>query len=123
MGLFGKQDAETTDAVVSTATPKRVVRTPEPYDVASVIVKPRITEKAAILIDKNVYAFEVKKDATKHQVRDAVKELYHVTPIRVRMVVKQPRHSMSRMRGRDILESGMKKAYVYLKEGDRIDLI
>jgi len=92
-------------------------------DLTSVIVKPRITEKAALSIDRNVYTFEVKKHATTFEVRDAVKALYNVTPVKVNIVNKKPRHYVSRMRGRDMMEKGLKKAYVYLKKGDRIDLV
>jgi len=91
--------------------------------VVSVLKKPRITEKAALLTDKNVYTFEVRKGATKYEIRDAVKALYNVTPIKVHIVNKQPRHFMSRSRGRDMVEHGMRKAYVYLKKGDRIELV
>ena len=102
MGLFGKKKdvKETTQEVAKV----KVVKTgPElSRNVSAIIVKPRITEKAAILGDKNVYTFEVKKGATKYDVRDAIKALYKVTPIRINIVNKQPRHSMSRTRGRDI---------------------
>jgi len=39
------------------------------------------------------------------------------------MVTKKPRKERSRLRGRTIAHTGEKKAYVYLKEGDRIDLV
>lgn len=119
MGLFGKKK------VVEEAAPKAVApaKPSAPSDITSVIVKPRITEKAAILGDKNVYTFEVKKGATKYEIRDAVKALYNVTPDRIRIVNKQPRHFMSRTRGRDMMENGLRKAYVYLKKGDRIELV
>jgi large subunit ribosomal protein L23 len=122
MGIFGKKKdtkaAEETKAVVVKKTTKA-----NPLSVTSVIVKPRITEKAALLSDKNVYTFEVKKGATKYDVRDAVKVLYNVTPERINIVNKQPRHSMSRSRGRSMMEHGMRKAYVHLKKGDRIELV
>ncbi len=123
MGIFGKKDTpENTSAdvaVVKASKPARINTT----SVTSVIIKPRITEKAALLSDKNVYTFEIKKGATKFEVRDAIKALYNVTPVRVHIVNKQPRHSMSRSRGRDMMESGLRKAYVYLKKGDRIELV
>lgn len=122
MGLFGKKK-DATPALVATdvahSTPKMVVV----QDPASVIVKPIITEKAALLSEKHVYTFEVRKGATKYEVRDAVKALYKVTPEKIRIVSKQPRHYMSRMRGRDSMEHGLRKAYVYLKKGDRIELV
>lgn len=122
MGIFGKKDAvEATPEVVKaqTVTRQPLVR----KNVTAAIVKPRITEKTAILGDKNVYTFEIKKGATKFDVRDAIKALYNVTPVRINIVNKQPRHSMSRSRGRDMMESGLRKAYVFLKKGDRIELV
>ncbi len=123
MGFFGKKkDAKETAPVV--AKVKAVKSGPAlPRNVSGIIVKPRITEKAAILGDKNVYAFEIKKDATKYDVRDAIKALYNVTPTRVNIINKQARHSMSRSRGRDVMDHGLRKAYVYLKKGDRIELV
>lgn len=96
---------------------------PTDRDLSSVIVKPRITEKAVGMGEKNVYTFIVRKDATKFDVRDAVKEFFGVTPIKVNIVNKSPRQYQSRTRGRKVTEKGMKKAYVYLKEGDSIELV
>ena len=126
MGIFGKKDAPKkiiTDAVVVKEKKSVKATLTAPRNVSQVILKPRITEKAAVLSDKNVYTFEIKKGATKYDVRDAIKALYNVTPIRVNIVNKQPRHSMSRARGRDVMENGLRKAYVYLKKGDRIELV
>ena len=53
----------------------------------AVIKKPKITEKAGIAAEsKNVYTFEVTKDATKKTVAEAIKQLYKVTPIKVNMI-------------------------------------
>lgn len=90
---------------------------------ASVLEKPRITEKAVGLGEKNVYTFVVRRDATKKDVLAAVKSLYNVTPVRVNIVNKSPRQFMSRSKGRRLTEKGMKKAYVYLKHGDSISLM
>ncbi|MCF7816087.1 MAG: 50S ribosomal protein L23 [Candidatus Pacebacteria bacterium] len=123
MGIFGKKDEPETKtaevAVVKEAKPGRI----NTKSVTSAIVKPRITEKAALLSDNNVYTFEIQKGASKFDVRDAIKALYNVTPTKVHIVNKQPRHSMSRSRGRDMMEHGLRKAYVYLKKGDRIELV
>jgi large subunit ribosomal protein L23 len=122
MGLFGKKE----DAVVEETTAK-TVKAPVPqkgvFDHTAVIVRPYITEKAAILMERNIYTFEVSKGATKHQIRDAIKTLYNVTPLTIRIVNKVPRHFMSRMRGRDMMEHGLRKAYVYLKKDDRLNLV
>ncbi len=122
MGLFGtkKTDAPTKDVVA--AKPKAAVKS-MPIDTASALIKPRITEKAALLLEKNVYTFEIPKGASKYDVRDAVKSLYKVTPVQIRIVNRQPRHAMSKMKGRSVMTHGLRKAYVYLKKGDRIDLV
>lgn len=121
MGLFGTKKADVEKEIVAevSATPTQVM----PRDVASALVKPRITEKAALLLEKNVYTFEIKKGASKYDVRDAIVSLYKVTPTQIRIVNREPRHFMSKSRGRDTMVSGLRKAYVYLKKGDRIDLV
>ncbi len=92
-------------------------------DLSGVIIKPRVTEKAVKMGERNVYTFVVRKDATKYDVRDAVQQLFSVTPVKVNIVNKAPRQFMSRSKGRKVTESGMKKAYVYLKSGDSISIV
>lgn len=122
MGIFGKKHDQKAVVPEAKKTTPKTVSAPLTSRTA-VIVKPRITEKAAILSDKNVYTFEVRKGATKFEVRDAIKALYNVSPVKVNIVTQQPRHTMSRSRGRDMMVHGMRKAYVYLKKGDRIELV
>ncbi len=124
MGLFGtkKTDAALTETSNEVTTVAQIATAAMPHDIASAIVKPRITEKAALLLEKNVYTFEVRKGASKHDVRDAIKSLYNVTPVQIRIVNREPRHYMSKLRGRMTMEHGLRKAYVYLKKDDRIDL-
>jgi len=87
-----------------------------------ILKSPRITEKAAYMTVNNTYVFEVAMDATKRDVVAAVKALYKVTPRKVNMVVKKPRKFVARFRNRRGTKAGMKKAYVFLKKGDKIDL-
>lgn len=96
---------------------------PTDRDLASVIIRPRITEKAVMGTERNVYTFLVRRDATKHEVRAAVARLYSVTPVKVRTVHKAPARRVAGLRGREVKEAGYKKAYVYLKSGDTINLI
>ena len=128
MGIFGKKDEEKkeTAKVETPKIEKKEVKKPTKVtiaDTSAVIKRPRITEKAALLSDNGVYTFEVTKGATKYEVRDAIKAIYKVTPVKVNIVNQKPRHSMSRSRGRDVMEHGLRKAYVYLKDGDRIELV
>ncbi len=88
----------------------------------NVLLRPRITEKAAIAADKNnVYVFEVTTDATKTSVSASVKASYKVTPIRVNIAPIADKKVF--VRGKRGVKRGGKKAYVELKKGDKIDLI
>lgn len=124
MALFGKKTEEKKD---EQATPeaKKAAPTAKVSDrnLQAVIVKPHVTEKAAVVGEQNVYTFEVSTRANKYDVRDAVKELWGVTPVKVNIINKKPRHFVSRLRGRSGRHAGTKKAYVFLKKDDRIDLV
>ena len=92
-------------------------------DLSGVLIAPRLTEKSASRNDAGVYTFIVRRDATKYDVRDAIRALFGVTPRKVTMVNRPPRTTRSRARGRAVTVPGMKKANVFLKKGDRLDLI
>ena len=133
MALFGKKKKENEtkkEAAYTKAADRSALRPAEnkaqpvvDRDLSSVLIKPRITEKAVRLSEANVYTFLVRQDATKRDVRDAVRELFNVTPQKVRIVRKAPRRYLSRSRGRYVSERGLKKAYVYVRDGDSIDLV
>ncbi len=101
------------------ATKKDVAEAKAPV-VASVIIGPRVTEKAAYATEKNVYVFNVERSANKIQIRKAIKDAYKVTPVKIAVVVSKPKTKV--FRGNLGTQSGSKKAYVYLKKGDTIDL-
>ena len=87
-----------------------------------VLLAPRVTEKAAILSDSGVYVFTVTRTATKPQVASAIQDLFKVTPRKVRMVVKHGTRVTTRITGKKGMTAASKKAYVYLKKGDKIEL-
>ncbi len=87
----------------------------------STIIRPRITEKAGVMSEKlNVYTFEVEKNSTKHSVAQEIKTLYKVTPIKVNIVNLPERKVI--VRGKRGVQSAVKKALVYLKKGDKINI-
>jgi large subunit ribosomal protein L23 len=88
---------------------------------SSIIKRPRITEKASMKAESNVYAFEVSTDANKKTVAAAVKALYNVTPVKV-AIVKIPAKTVF-VRGKMGTKAGGKKAYVYLKKGETIEFV
>ncbi len=86
---------------------------------ADILLRPRITEKANLMAGENVHAFEIAPKATKKEVVEAVKAFYKVVPVKIRMV-KNPAKKVF-IRGKKGTKPGVKKAYVYLKEGDKIE--
>jgi large subunit ribosomal protein L23 len=89
-----------------------------------IISNPRITEKASLLAEKNIYTFDVAPKATKNEIKKAIQALYKVTPTAVRTVVMATKVTTPRgKKGRPGTTAGGKKAYVYLKKGDKIEVL
>lgn len=87
---------------------------------AEVLKKPLITEKSAILNEKeNRYGFIVDLKANKHQIKEAVEKLYNVKVLNVRTNIAPGK--VKRMGMRIKKTSKIKKAYVQLVEGQSIE--
>lgn len=100
---------------------KKKAAGPAVLGVKNVIVRPRITEKAANLTSHNVYTFDVVRGASKHDIVRAVKSLYKVSPTKVTILnTRGKKVSLRTRRGYGMTNAG-RKAYVFLKEGDKID--
>lgn len=87
----------------------------------SAVIKPRVTEKAGLLSQQGVYAFDVRIDANVKQIAAAIKDAYKVTPVKVN--VSSVKSKAMFARGRRGSTSMGKKAYVFLKKGDTIEFI
>jgi large subunit ribosomal protein L23 len=85
-----------------------------------VLKRPLITEKGTLLREaSNVVAFEVDRSATKAEVRSAVEKIFSVEVTGVRtLIVRGKNARVGKFAGR---KRNWKKAYVTLKEGDRIE--
>lgn len=90
-------------------------------DLNSVLIKPRITEKASLKSESAVYTFEIAKTATKSLVEQAFIEKYKITPVKVSTVTIPAKNVF--VRGKRGTKSGYKKAYIYLKKGDKIETL
>ena len=135
MALFrfkkDKEEKKVTSPEVSTAPEKkketsRVSSTTEinyKKDVSAILLRPRITEKSTLQAEKKVFVFEVVPRATKSDVREAIQKVYDVTPRKINMV-KIPSKKI-RVKNRNTFgrKPGGKKAFVYLKEGDSLDIV
>ncbi len=83
-----------------------------------VLRRPLITEKNTALQAQGKYAFEVTSDANKPQIKEAVEKAFKVTVTAVN-VVRIPGRQR-RVGRRMVLTHPMKKAFVTLKPGDKI---
>ncbi len=86
----------------------------------SLILAPIITEKGTLMNEEaGQVLFKVRKQASKDKIREAIEHLFKVTVIKVRTsnyMGKERRRGA--MKGRQM---DWKKAYVTLKEGDKIE--
>jgi large subunit ribosomal protein L23 len=89
-----------------------------------ILKRPLVTEKITEMQGKGVYGFEVEKDANKISIAKAVAKKFNVTVMSVRTAThKGKSKSQMTRRGRFAgRTSSWKKAYVRLKEGDKIEL-
>ena len=100
---------------------KKAAALPVIEGLKNVIVRPRITEKAANMTVGNVYTFDIIRGASKHDVVRSIKALYKVTPRKVNVVnVKGKKVALRTRRGQGV-KNNLRKAYIYLKAGDKID--
>lgn len=94
-----------------------------PIDASAILIRPLLSEKAMYQGAKNVYVFVVAKNATKPQIARAVATAYSVTPIAVNVMNKAGKPTSRRTKGKQGYQRDIRKAYVTLKEGDRLQLI
>ena len=87
-----------------------------------ILLSPRVTEKGAYLSEHGAYVFNVAKDANKKQIMEAVQEIFKVTPRMVRVMAVPRKRVITRGTNRTGKTVGGKKAYVYLKKGETIEL-
>ncbi len=116
--LLQADDGTTPEKKTEEGTAPTIARVSEPKHLRSVLVRPLITEKASMLMATNKYVFKVRPEANKITVAAAIKEMYDVKPLNVRIVNTAEK---KRVRGRMIGRvSGWKKAIVTLPEGKTI---
>jgi large subunit ribosomal protein L23 len=128
MALFGsKKNIDIVPAkkqAKKVAAPKTVAPVTEKMstvNLSHIIRRPRITEKASMKAEANVYSFEVATEANKKTIAAAVKELYNVTPIKVAIVAIPEKRVI--IRNKPGIKKGGKKAYVFLKKGETIEFV
>ena len=120
MALFGKKKVEKKEVAASGVASIPAGNTG--HDVAHVLRHARITEKATMHQGGGVYTFDVNESATKRDVVAAVRALYKVTPLKVAVVTVPSKVRRNMRTGKVGIKRGGKKAYVYLKKGETINM-
>ncbi len=88
-------------------------------NVYQVLKRPILTEKSDYQRDDNKYVFEVDRAANKHQIKEAVEEIFDVEVVAVNtMTVKPKRRRLGRKQ--IITRPAWKRAVVTLAPGERI---
>jgi len=84
-----------------------------------VLKKPVISEKSFAQAEGGTYVFQVAKETNKIEIRQTIEKLFKVTVVDVRTVrVKGKVKRVGKSFGQ---RSDFKKAYVKVKEGDKIE--
>ncbi len=111
-----KKEEKTEETTAPAAQAKVVVNA---YASGS-LLRPHVSEKAALLTERGVYTFDVPVSAEKISVRKAVEALYGVKVAAVRMVrhAGKPVYRGKRVTARNT----WKKALVTLANGQKLDL-
>jgi len=89
-----------------------------------ILKAPRITEKSTDLANRKTgpaYVFEVAKEATKPMIMSAFEVKYKVKPIRINIVNLPAKKTLRR--GTHGSTSAVKKAMVYLKAGEKVEIV
>lgn len=90
-------------------------------DLSWVLIKPRLSEKAANLGSQNIYTFDVATRANKIQIKKAIELYYKVKPLRVNVINNEGK--MVNVRGNRGKRAATKKAMVFLPQGKTIDFV
>jgi large subunit ribosomal protein L23 len=84
-----------------------------------VLKRPILTEKTDFQRDENKYVFEVKREANKLQIKEAVESIFDVRVLSVNTMIMKPKR---RRMGRKLVQTkpAWKRAVVTLAAGERI---
>ncbi|YAI81575.1 MAG: 50S ribosomal protein L23 [cyanobacterium endosymbiont of Rhopalodia sterrenbergii] len=89
-------------------------------NLADLILKPIVTEKATLLLEDNKYVFEVALKSTKSQIKAAIESLFEVSVLKVNTA--RPPRKKKRVGKFVGYKPLYKRAIVTLQEGDSIVL-
>ena len=91
-------------------------------DPRDVILEPIVSEKSYALVEDNVYTFRVHPDATKPEIADAVRDIFHVKVAKVNTLNRKGKRVRNRRSYTYGKRADTKRAIITLAPGERIDL-
>ena len=86
----------------------------------NIIRSPAITEKGTLVSEHNQVVFNVARDATKPAIKKAIEGLFGVKVKSVNTLIRKGKQR--RFKGQLATLSDIKRAYVTLEEGQRLDV-
>jgi large subunit ribosomal protein L23 len=91
--------------------------------ISEVLRRPLVTEKSNYQTGKlHQYSFEVRSDANRTLVKEAVEQMFDVKVVRVNILNTAGKRSRRRNRRLMIRDAGFKKAIVTLAEGSTLEI-
>ena len=128
MAIFGSKKKEVSakpvkaEKVVATkAVAVKSSGAPVNMGANAVIIRPHITEKSGLLSQNGVYTFVISRTANKDSIGKAIKNLYKVTPVKIALTNNPSKKVF--VRGKVDTVSGIRKAVVTVKKGEKIDFV
>jgi len=115
------RSVEKKEKTVKAASGKKVEKK-ESSQAWRVLQRPLVTEKATLVSEfNNQYIFQVAPQANKNEIKKAVQDFYGVKVEKVNIInVMGKTRRVGRHEG---FRSGFKKAIVFLREGEKIEII
>jgi large subunit ribosomal protein L23 len=86
--------------------------------ILEILKRPIITEKSTAQQERSIYTFEVSKDASKQQIKEAVEQAFSVNVIKVNVITMPAKWRGPGRRKSEV--SPWKKAVVTIKQGQKI---
>ena len=91
-------------------------------DPRDVIIRPVVSEKSYMLLEDNVYTFEVHPSSSKPEIKDAVESIFDVDVLKVNTLIRKGKRKKNRRSNSWGTRPSRKRAIVTLAEGDSIEL-
>lgn len=86
-----------------------------------IIIRPIITEKSLRDSQKNIFTFEVEKNASKKQIEDEIEKLFQVHVLSVTTVIRKGKSKRIGKKRNVVQKADRKKARVHLQKGEKIE--